>query len=182
MLGLRATGMVHESELDWTEVPEGEGTMRRKKLGRAADGQDIGASLYELEPDSTSWPLHYHTGNEEAIYVLSGSGRLRRGEAGDDVPLGPGEYVALPADPSGAHQIVNDVAEGTSAGNQNATHSADADEPLRYLMLSTMNDPDVTVYPEDDGVGVFAGSPPGDEGDRTVAGFWRRADAVEYWD
>lgn len=174
--------MVNESELDWETVPEGKGTMRRKQLGQAAGGEDIGASLYELEPGSTSWPLHYHTGNAEAVYVLSGTGTLRRGEAGEDVNLAPGEYVALPADPSGAHQVVNDVAEGTSAGEPNATRSADADEPLVYLMLSTMNDPDVTVYPEEDGVGVFAGSPPGGDGERTVAGFWQRDDAVEYWE
>lgn len=159
--------MVNESELDWETVPEGEGTMRRKQLGRAADGEDLGASLYELDPGSTSWPLHFHAGNEEAVYVLSGRGTLRRGEAAPDVDLSPGEYVALPADPAGAHQLAVDD---------------DAGEPLRYLMISTMDEPDVTVYPEHDGIGVFAGSPPGGAGERTVAGFWRREDAVEYWE
>lgn len=157
--------MVNEADLDWT-AHEGEQTAyRRKKLAAAAGGDDIGASLYELDPGECPWPLHYHTGNAEAVYVLAGEGTLRRGEGYDDVPLEPGEYVACPADPSGAHQVVND-----------------GDAVLRYLMLSTMNDPDVAVYPEADGIGVFAGAPPGGEGERDVAGFWQRGDAVDYWD
>lgn len=157
--------MVNEADLEWTEHEGAETAYRRKKLAAATDGEAIGASLYELDPGERPWPLHFHTGNEEAVYVLAGEGTLRRGEVGDDVALSPGEYVACPAAPSGAHQIVNT-----------------GDEPLRYLMLSTMKDPDVMVYPEHDGVGVFAGAPPGGEGERTVSGFWDREDAVEYWD
>ena len=89
--------MVDESELDWTEREEGDTTFRRKKLAAAAGGEDLGASLYELDPGDRSWPLHYHTGNEEAIYVLAGEGTLRRGEGREDTLLAPGEYVALPA-------------------------------------------------------------------------------------
>jgi uncharacterized cupin superfamily protein len=157
--------MVDESDLDWTEREEGDTTFRRKKLAAAAGGEDLGASLYELDPGDRSWPLHYHTGNEEAIYVLAGEGTLRRGEGREDTLLASGEYVALPANESGAHQIRND-----------------GDATLRYLMISTMNEPDVTVYPEDDGIGVFVGAPPGGEGERPVSGFWDRDDAVEYWD
>jgi len=157
--------MVDESDLDWTEREEGDTTFRRKKLAAAAGGEELGASLYELDPGDRSWPLHYHTGNEEAIYVLAGEGTLRRGEGREDTLLAPGEYVALPADASGAHQIRND-----------------GDATLRYLMVSTMNEPDVTVYPDGDGIGVFAGAPPGGERERPVAGFWNHDDAVEYWD
>lgn len=157
--------MVNEADLEWTEH-EGEHTAyRRKKLAAAAGGTDLGVSLYELAPGERPWPLHYHTGNEEAVYVLSGTGTLRRGDGRDDVPLEPGEYVACPADESGAHQVVND-----------------GDEVLRYLMVSTMNEPDVAVYPEHDGIGVFVGAAPGGEGERTVSGFWNRGDAVAYWD
>ncbi|WP_255151665.1 cupin domain-containing protein [Halorarius halobius] len=156
--------MVNEAELDWTEQ-DGETTaFRRKKLAAAAGGEELGASLYELDPGERPWPLHYHTGNEEAIYVLAGTGTLRRGEGREDASLEPGEYVACPADESGAHQVVNT-----------------GDEVLRYLMTSTMNDPDVAVYPEVDGVGTFVGGPPGGDGERTVE-FYERDDAVDYWD
>jgi hypothetical protein len=45
-----------------------------------------------------------------------------------------------------------------------------------------MEDPDVTVYPDSGKVGVFAGSPPGGRDERTVEGYYRRADDVDYWD
>jgi uncharacterized cupin superfamily protein len=68
---------VNESDLEWTEADHGETAFRRKQLSAAADGEGIGCSLYELPPGKRSWPYHYHTGNEEAIYVLDGEGTLR---------------------------------------------------------------------------------------------------------
>ncbi|WP_075937622.1 cupin domain-containing protein [Halosegnis longus] len=157
--------MVNEADVEWTDHEGEETAFRRKKLAAASDGEDLGCSLYELDPGDRPWPLHYHTGNEEAFYVLAGEGTLRRGEEREDVALEPGEYVACPADASGAHQIVND-----------------GDEPLRYLAISTMHEPDVLIYPEVNGLGVMAGSPPGGDGERPVSGFYQRGDAVEYWD
>jgi uncharacterized cupin superfamily protein len=58
----------------------------------------------------------------------------------------------------------------------------DGEEPLRYLAMSTMRDPDVVEYPDSEKVGVFAGSPPGSAEERTVHGYFRTGDAVDYWD
>ena len=156
-------GRVNESDLEWSETERGATRFRRKRLAAAAGGDDLGASLYELPPGARSWPYHYHTGNEEALYVLAGEGRLRDDDS--EERLVAGDYVALPTGPDGAHRVVND-----------------GDEPLRYLAVSTMNDPDVTVYPDSEKVGVFAGSPPGGEGERSVHGYFRPEDAVDYWD
>jgi len=153
---------VNEGDLDWTTLDEGGMRLRRKKLGEAVGGDRLGCSLYELPAGERSWPYHYHTENEESIYVLAGRGRLRIG--GESVSLEAGDYVALPADESGAHRVVND-----------------SDELLRYLMTSTMDDPEVTVYPDSEKVGVFVGSPPGGEGERSVHGYYRSEDAVDYW-
>ncbi|MDL5362939.1 cupin domain-containing protein [Halalkalicoccus sp. NIPERK01] len=154
---------VNESDLEWTETDRGDTRFRRKQLAEAAGGERIGCSLYELPAESRSWPYHYHTGNEEAIYVLSGTGVLRHDEGDHD--LRAGEYVALPTGEAGAHRVVND-----------------SEEPLRYLVVSTMREPDVTVYPDAGAIGVFAGSPPGGREERTVEGFFEREDAREYWD
>lgn len=51
--------------------------LRRKQLGNAAGGEQLGCSLYEMPPGQESWPYHYHTANEEAMYVLAGRGTLR---------------------------------------------------------------------------------------------------------
>ena len=158
---------VNWSSLEWRETENGSTHFRRKRLADAAGGEALGASLYELPPGGKSWPYHYHTGNEEAIYVLAGEGTLRVGSEDDDdrCPLEAGDYVALPAGPESAHRVEND-----------------GDEPLQFLVMSTMNDPDVTVYPDSGKFGVYAGSPPGGATeDRVVAGYYRRDDDVDYW-
>lgn len=154
---------VNEAELEWSELEHGETTFRRKQLGEAAGGQRIGCSLYELPAGHKSWPYHYHTANEEAIYVLAGEGSVRC--ADDTHRLEAGDYVALPADSSGGHRVIND-----------------GEEPLRYLAVSTMSEPDVTVYPDSNRFGVFVGSPPGGRGERSLSGFYDLDETVGYWD
>ena len=145
------------------EYEERDGRLRRKELSNAVDADALGCSLYELLPGGRSWPYHYHTANEEAVYVLDGEGILRHDEG--DSRLAPGDYVTLPPDESGGHQVVND-----------------GDGPLRYLAFSTMEEPDVTVYPEMDKIGVFVGSPPGGRDERPVHGYYRTDDATGYWE
>ncbi|ELZ79580.1 cupin domain-containing protein [Haloferax larsenii] len=148
----------NESDLDWVEHEGVEGTFKQKQLGDAAGSDQLGCSLYELPPGSQPWSYHYHAANEEALYVLSGTGTLRLG--GETYTLRDGDYVPCPADESGAHCVVND-----------------GDEPLRYLAVSTMCDPDVTLHPDIDKVGVYVGSPPGSTEDSSYSGFFDTDDA-----
>ncbi|MWV40478.1 cupin domain-containing protein [Natrialba sp. INN-245] len=154
---------INEDDLEWTEYDRGESRFRRKQLSEAADADGLGCSLYELPPGERSWPYHYHTGNDEAVFVLDGEGVLRCEDG--ETSLEAGDFVAFPTAEEGAHQIVND-----------------GDTPLRYLMVSTMNEPDITVYPEMDKIGVYAGSPPGGRDERTVSGYYRTDDDVDYWE
>ena len=169
-------GYVNEAKLEWTETDRGEARFKRKQLGEAAGGDALGCSLYELPAGHKSWPYHYHAANEEAIYVLAGTGaiRLTTGEDGarttderdDEIrPLEPGAYVALPADASGGHRVIND-SEGS----------------LRYLAISTMVEPDVTVYPDSGTFGVYVGSPPGGREERSLEGYYDADADVGYWD
>jgi len=153
---------VNEADLDWTTTDHGETEFRRKRLATAAGGERLGCSLYELSPGKKSWPFHFHTGNEEAMYVLAGTGRLRTADGTDS--LEPGDYVTFPVGEDGGHRVVND-----------------GDETLRYLAMSTMDDPDVTVYPDSNKIGIYAGSAPGSDADRVVEGYYRRDDDVDYW-
>ncbi|MCP3098369.1 cupin domain-containing protein [Myxococcus sp. K15C18031901] len=156
--------VVHEPALPWTEVIQGPRvTYRRKQLGAAAKGQKLGCSLMELPPGKHAWPLHYHLANEEAYFILSGSGRLRLGET--SLPVKAGDYVALPAGAGTAHQLIND-----------------GDAPLRYLAFSTMLEPDVMVYPDSRKVVVTAGSAPGgDKATRTLYTALPLSAEVDYW-
>ena len=155
-------GRVNEADLEWTETQHGSTHFRRKTLAAGADAEDLGASLYELPPGASSWPYHYHAANAEAIYVLDGTATLRTPDG--ETRVEPGSYCAFPASAQGAHRLHND-----------------GDTPLRYLAVSTMRDPDVTVYPDSEKIGVYAGSPPGGEGERAVSGYYRRDDDVDYW-
>lgn len=102
---------------------------RRARLGRQAGSQQLGASLYELPPGASTFPLHIHHANEELIIVLSGSPMLRDLESQRE--LAPGDVVACPAGRGGAHRIDNRT-----------------DEPVRLLILSTMLYPEVNEYPD----------------------------------
>lgn len=155
-------GHVDGDSVEWDETDHGEMHVRRKELGAAADGERLGCSLYELPAGAKSWPYHYHTANEEAMYVLAGEGQVRLDD--EMVAVDAGDYLEFPADESGAHRVVND-----------------SDAPLRYLAFSTMDDPDVTVYPDSGKLGVFVGSPPGGREERSLHGYYRIDDDVDYW-
>lgn len=134
---------VHESDIDWDEE-EREGGMdfRQKRLAAAADAEDLGVSLYEIEPGGSAWPYHYHYANEEGMYVLDGSITLRSPEGTSEVEAGG--YVAFPKGPDGAHELTNET-----------------DETVRLLLFATMEHPEIEVFPESDTYGVMAGGAPG---------------------
>jgi uncharacterized cupin superfamily protein len=136
---------------------------KRSRIGRQAGSERIGASLYELLPGARPWPFHYQHANEEMIIVMSGHPHLRTPEGWRQ--LRPGEVVAFPRGPAGAHQIENR-----------------GDEPARYLMLSEMNAPEAVVYQDSGKVGVLS-RPPGSAGDEDeLAAWFRLEDRVDYWE
>ena len=124
----------------------------------------MGCSLYEVPPGRRAWPYHYHLANEEAIYVLEGSGMLRIG--GQEIEVAQGDYVALSTGETGAHQIFKN-----------------SNEVLRYLCFSTMVEPDIMVYPDSGKIGMFAGAAPGGpKAKRTFSKFLRSDAEVGYFD
>jgi uncharacterized cupin superfamily protein len=102
---------------------------KRARLGRQAGADKLGASLVEVPPGASPFPLHIHFANEEMIIVIEGSFRLRTLD-GESI-LNKGDVVACPAGPKGAHRLYNE-----------------GDEPARFLVVSTMIEPDITDYPD----------------------------------
>lgn len=157
--------IVDTDDLDWSDTERGDHEFRRKQLGAAAGSEELGCSLYEVPEGKYAWLRHYHEGNEEAIFVLSGTGTVSLGPDAAEHEISAGDYVAFPRGEAGTHAV-----EGGEGG-------------LRYLMVSTMNEPDITVYPDDDKVGLYAGSPPGgDKNERTLSTYLDRDAEVSYWD
>jgi uncharacterized cupin superfamily protein len=98
-------------------------------VGAQAGARELAANVYELDPGAVGSPLHVHHANEELLLVLAGTLSLH-GPDGTQL-LAAGAVVAFPRGKAGAHSLVN--------------HS---DGPVRYLVVSTTNHPDVVEYPD----------------------------------
>ena len=102
---MRHPNVRNADEVEVREMIKGRHNMRLRQLGKPAGSIALGATLTEVAPGGISFPRHAHYVNEEAIYVLSGSGEARIGDA--RVPVRPGDWIALPTGPEHAHQMVN---------------------------------------------------------------------------
>jgi uncharacterized cupin superfamily protein len=134
---------------------------RRARLGAEAGAEHLGLSLYELEPGCAAFPLHYHLDNEELLIVIAGEPSLRTPDG--ERRLTEGEVVSFPVGEAGAHQVVNR-----------------SEAPVRIMILSEMNAPEVVIRPESGKLSAF-GRPPGSTADGIHDVYFRR-DASEFWD
>jgi uncharacterized cupin superfamily protein len=135
-------GIVHIDEVDWIERDSGGRLVhRRKGIGQAAGGEKLGCTLYEVPSGKRPQPYHYHYGNEEAMFVLSGNGSLRTPEG--EQTLEPGMYVSLPTGEENARQVINT-----------------SDEPFRYLCMSTTQTPEIAYLPDSNKYFLSAGADP----------------------
>jgi uncharacterized cupin superfamily protein len=98
-------------------------------VGAQAGARELAANIYELDPGAVGSPLHAHHANEELLLVLAGTPSLR-GPDGTQL-LSAGAVVAFPRGQAGPHSLVNR-----------------SDAPVRYLVVSTTNRPDVVEYPD----------------------------------
>lgn len=109
----------------WDAGEDWSGGGAGKRLPR---GRELGASVYELGPGN--WvPFHFHHGSEELMVVLRGRPTLRTEDGKRQ--LNEGEALHFPTGPDGAHGVSNDT-----------------DEPVRFLIASTLPSPEVGEYPD----------------------------------
>jgi uncharacterized cupin superfamily protein len=122
--------MTNIFEPDWdVEVDRAPYRWRRSLVGRRTGSEQLGASLFEVAPGASTFPLHAHHANEELIVVLSGQLVLRSLEG--ERELGAGDVVACPSGRRGTHRLDN--RDG---------------EPARVLIVSTMNAPEINEFPD----------------------------------
>jgi uncharacterized cupin superfamily protein len=101
-------------------------------VGALAGAQELAANVYELDPGAVGAPLHIHHANEELLLVLAGTPSLRGPDGTQLLPAGA--VVAFPRGRPGVHSLVNR-----------------SDTPVRYLVVSTTNRPDIVEYPDTGG-------------------------------
>ena len=129
--------------------------IRAVRIAERAGAEYLGASMYELQPGE-EMVFHYHVQREELLIVLEGQLGLRSADGWEVLP--EGEVVAFPRGERGAH------------GYRNR-----GEEPVRVLMISEMNGPNISVYPDTDQIGVFDA---GQRAERRFGALFNVADAV----
>lgn len=103
----------------------------RKRVGNAAGLKNFGVNLVTLKPGSCSALRHWHTKQDEFIYVIEGSITLIT-DAGEQL-LTPGMMVGFPAGEPNGHHLVNR-----------------SDSIVVYLEIGDRTPDDQVNYPDDD--------------------------------
>ena len=131
-------------------------------LSRLAGLERVRVTLGKLAPGKVSFPLHRHHGEEEWIYVLSGSGELTLDP--DVCAVGPGDFAAFPAG-GPAHKLCNTSSEELvylMGGESLAVEIADFPEQnIRMTRLGDEFNPDIAPLDNFDKMS-FAGDGSGD--------------------
>ncbi|HET7556308.1 MAG TPA: cupin domain-containing protein [Gaiellaceae bacterium] len=125
----------------------------RLDVAGALGSSDTVMFVYDVAPGGSSSPYHYEY-EEEWLLVVAGSIVVRTPDG--ERTLEEGDLVRFPAGPAGAHKVMNR-----------------GDAPARTLMFSRATVPAVSVYPDGDTIGVWAGN----EADELV---FRRETAVPW--
>lgn len=100
---------------------------KRARVGTQAGARELGASVFDLPPGASTFPLHVHHANEEILVVLAGAPTLRTVD--DERILEEGAVVSFTTGRAGAHRIDNRT-----------------DQPVRVLIVSTMLAPEVVEH------------------------------------
>jgi len=106
----------------------------KRALGDALGLTNFGVNLVALDPGDWSSPRHWHSHEDEFIYVLEGELTLVT-DAGDQ-RLTAGMAAGFPAGVEDGHHLVNQ-----------------SDAPARYLEVGNRSNNDVAQYPDIDLVG-----------------------------
>lgn len=103
----------------------------KRALGDALGLTKVGVNLTTLGPGKHSALRHFHTREDELVYVLEGEVTLVTD--GGEQTLGPGMCAGFPAGVRDGHHLVNRT-----------------DAPARYLEISNRDADDSAEYPDDD--------------------------------
>ena len=104
---------------------------RKRPLGDAAGLTQFGVNLVELPPGCWSSQRHWHSHEDEFVWVVDGELVLVT-DAGEQV-LGPGMAAGFPAGRADGHHLINRT-----------------DRPARYLEVGTRIPEDEAVYSDID--------------------------------
>ncbi|MFT4506942.1 cupin domain-containing protein [Caballeronia sp. 15711] len=129
------------------------------RLGTNTAAKHLGASIDIVAAGKRSCPYQFHHAQEEMFVILEGDGTLR--VAGELIPIKAGDVIFIPPGPEYPHQIINS-----------------SEAPLKYLSISTRDDPEVVEYPDS---GKYQAIVRGKEGAPLLV-IQRKDNSLDYWD
>src|SRR5262245_27887228 len=100
----RHPNVVNQDEVEARPMEKGKHKLVLRTFGPLAGNAQLGATLTEVAPGAISFPFHYHCQKEEALYIISGTGTARIGDA--RVAVRAGDWLAFPVGPAHAHQMI----------------------------------------------------------------------------
>ena len=103
----------------------------KRRLGEAFGLTQYGVNLTTLGPGGQSALRHWHTREDELVYILSGELILVT-DAGEQ-PVSAGMVVGFPGGSKDAHHFINR-----------------SDAPAQYIEVGSRIDEDEAFYPDDD--------------------------------
>lgn len=107
------------------------GDHRSRRLGEACGLTKLGVNWVTLAPNAQSALRHWHTLEDEFVYVLSGE-------------------VTLVTD-AGEQLLTSGMCAGYPAGNRDGHHLINqSDQPVLYLEIGSRIEGDSCFYPDDD--------------------------------
>jgi uncharacterized cupin superfamily protein len=109
----------------------------RIDVARAVGSSAMAMFIYDVQPGEGSSPYHFEY-EEEWLLVVDGTVVVRTPDG--EQTLQRGDLVCFPAGPRGAHKVMNR-----------------SEEPARTLLFSSARVPALSVYPDSDTIGVWAG-------------------------
>ena len=109
----------------------------RRKFVPFGEAKQTHVCVYEIPPQKSAYPYHFHYKTEETFYIISGWGILKTPEG--ERKVSAGELIFFPAGEAGAHKLTN----GSETEN------------LVYIDFDVTHDLDVAVYPDSDKIGIW---------------------------
>ena len=103
----------------------------RQRVGNAAGLKNVGVNLTTLQPGSQSALRHWHSAQDEFVYIVDGELILIT-DAGEQI-LKPGDMAGFAAGVENGHHLVNRSAEVAT-----------------YLEIGARTQPDSAYYPDQD--------------------------------
>lgn len=109
----------------------------KKYVATSKDTSNYMVALYDIPPQKSNYPYHYHTKDDEVFYIIKGNGILETPEGNREIQAG--DIIICPPCNEGAHKLTN----------------ISKTEVLSYIEFDITHKPEVVIYPHTNKIGII---------------------------